>query len=119
MILERIITVEYLQPSMSHELLGKFPDPSPFDFDYTQSSIWSPLLPRGRHGLPLLSSKKQWKVKSMLFKKKNKKQLHARKLDFSPIPSPKLGLKKLLKAAARRFKIRGKSSSWQMMLPTS
>ncbi|KAB2610822.1 hypothetical protein D8674_018854 [Pyrus ussuriensis x Pyrus communis] len=38
--------VEYLQPVMSKELLCKFPDNSAFDFDYTQSSIWSPLVPR-------------------------------------------------------------------------
>ncbi|TQE06695.1 hypothetical protein C1H46_007761 [Malus baccata] len=38
--------VEYLQPVMSNELLCKFPDNSAFDFDYSQSSIWSPLVPR-------------------------------------------------------------------------
>lgn len=38
--------VEYLEPLMSKELLCKFPDNSAFDFDYTQSSIWSPLVPR-------------------------------------------------------------------------
>ncbi|GFP93388.1 hypothetical protein PHJA_001483200 [Phtheirospermum japonicum] len=30
---------------MSKDLLSKFPDNSAFDFDYAQSSIWSPLLP--------------------------------------------------------------------------
>ncbi|XP_062104812.1 uncharacterized protein LOC133816199 [Humulus lupulus] len=38
--------VEYLEPLMSKELLCKFPDNSAFDFDYSQSSIWSPLVPR-------------------------------------------------------------------------
>ncbi|KAF3435690.1 hypothetical protein FNV43_RR22782 [Rhamnella rubrinervis] len=38
--------VEYLEPLMSKELLCKFPDNSVFDFDYSQSSIWSPLVPR-------------------------------------------------------------------------
>ncbi|KAK9073564.1 hypothetical protein SSX86_007888 [Deinandra increscens subsp. villosa] len=37
--------VEYMLSSMSIELLCKFPDNSAFDFDYTQSSIWSPLVP--------------------------------------------------------------------------
>lgn len=31
---------------MSVELLGKFPDNSAYDFDYSQSSIWSPLISR-------------------------------------------------------------------------
>ncbi|PON98241.1 hypothetical protein TorRG33x02_060710 [Trema orientale] len=38
--------VEYLEPLMSKVLLCKFPDNSAFDFDYSQSSIWSPLVPR-------------------------------------------------------------------------
>ncbi|KAF5748864.1 hypothetical protein HS088_TW04G00824 [Tripterygium wilfordii] len=38
--------VEYLEPLMSRELLCKFPDNTAFDFDYSQSSIWSPLVPR-------------------------------------------------------------------------
>lgn len=38
-----VVVVEYLGDSMSKDLLGKFPDYSAFDFDYSQSSIWSPL----------------------------------------------------------------------------
>ncbi|KAI3969748.1 hypothetical protein MKX01_037950 [Papaver californicum] len=53
-IIERVITVEYLQSSMATNLLCKFPDNSAFDFDYTQSGIWSPLLYRG--GGPLKTS---------------------------------------------------------------
>ncbi|KAL8511303.1 hypothetical protein ACS0TY_017925 [Phlomoides rotata] len=40
-----LMVVEYLEPPMSTDLLCKFPDNSAFDFDYSQSSIWSPLLP--------------------------------------------------------------------------
>ncbi|URE35021.1 hypothetical protein MUK42_36198 [Musa troglodytarum] len=47
MTVERVITVKYLEPTMSRVLLDKFPDNSAFDFDYSQSGIWSPLLPRG------------------------------------------------------------------------
>ncbi|GKE16750.1 hypothetical protein Tco_1424327 [Tanacetum coccineum] len=42
---ERVKVIEYMLSSMSKELLCKFPDNSAFDFDYTQSSIWSPLVP--------------------------------------------------------------------------
>ncbi|XP_050244442.1 uncharacterized protein LOC126692749 isoform X5 [Quercus robur] len=39
--------VYYLEPLMSKELLCKSPDKSSAsDFDYAQSSIWSPLVPR-------------------------------------------------------------------------
>lgn len=41
------MVVEYLETSMSKDLLGKFPDNSAYDFDYSQSSIWSPLVNRG------------------------------------------------------------------------
>ncbi|KAF9664440.1 hypothetical protein SADUNF_Sadunf16G0019100 [Salix dunnii] len=46
---ERLVScevVEHLEPVMSRELLFKFPQNSAFDFDHTQSSIWSPLVPR-------------------------------------------------------------------------
>ncbi|XP_077242804.1 uncharacterized protein LOC143883331 [Tasmannia lanceolata] len=52
MIVERVIIVEYLDPSMSRGLLSKFPDNSAFDFDYSQSGIWSPLLPHGNCSTP-------------------------------------------------------------------
>ncbi|XP_075637971.1 uncharacterized protein LOC142610129 [Castanea sativa] len=46
--------VYYLEPLMSKELLCKFPDKSSaFDFDYTQSSIWSPLVPRAYSAMDL------------------------------------------------------------------
>ncbi|KAK7316547.1 hypothetical protein RJT34_00098 [Clitoria ternatea] len=46
LVLKTTKVVEYLEPFMSLELLCKFPDNSAYDFDYTQSTIWSPLLPR-------------------------------------------------------------------------
>ena len=46
--------VDYLEPLMSKELLCKFPDKSSaLDFDYTQSSIWSPLVPRAYSAMDL------------------------------------------------------------------
>ncbi|XP_022936857.1 uncharacterized protein LOC111443318 [Cucurbita moschata] len=51
---ERLIkVVEYLEPLMSKELLCKFPDNSAFDFDYSQSTIWSPLVPRPYQSMDL------------------------------------------------------------------
>jgi len=44
-VLKTTKVVEYLVPKMSIELLCKFPDNSAYDFDYSQSTIWSPLLP--------------------------------------------------------------------------
>ncbi|KAH7835749.1 hypothetical protein Vadar_029419 [Vaccinium darrowii] len=38
-----VVVVEYLGDSMAKDLLCKFPDYSAFDFDYSQSSLWSPL----------------------------------------------------------------------------
>ncbi|OIT03475.1 PREDICTED: uncharacterized protein LOC109226333 [Nicotiana attenuata] len=40
-----VMVIEYLESSMSKRLLCKFPDNSAYDFDYSQSSIWSPLVP--------------------------------------------------------------------------
>jgi len=100
MIVERVITIEYLEPSMTQDLLLKFPDDSAFGFDYSQSEIWSPLLPRGHHesllefsgGWTRKSSKgKLKKIKGMfietkLNKKKKKKRMSnmfIKNLDFS------------------------------------
>ncbi|KAK7393797.1 hypothetical protein VNO78_22361 [Psophocarpus tetragonolobus] len=46
LVLKTTKVVEYLVPKMSVDLLSKFPDNSAYDFDYSQSTIWSPLLPR-------------------------------------------------------------------------
>ncbi|XP_009412438.2 uncharacterized protein LOC103993923 [Musa acuminata AAA Group] len=124
MVAELVVTVEYLELTMSRELLGKFPDNSAFDFDYSQSGIWSPLLPRGiddaRKKLLAGSPVTLRRVKAKLtYKKWKKKRPSAirKSLDFSPVPSPKLGWKRVLRAAAKRFKVHARSPL-QMMLPT-
>ncbi|RRT60154.1 hypothetical protein BHE74_00012652 [Ensete ventricosum] len=98
MTVERVITVKYLEPTMSRVLLDKFPDNSAFDFDYSQSGIWSPLLPRGggigRHVPASLllnlagSPVTRRRVKAKLTYKKQKAT--RKSLDFSPVPSPRL-----------------------------
>ena len=46
--------VYYMDPSMSKNLLQKFPDKSSaFDFNYSQSSIWSPWVPRVHSAIDL------------------------------------------------------------------
>ncbi|KAL3535293.1 hypothetical protein ACH5RR_003754 [Cinchona calisaya] len=56
-----VMVVEYLETSMSRDLLCKFPDNSAFDFDYSQSSLWSPLIHRkfpSSSSIPISSSRK-------------------------------------------------------------
>ncbi|CAL9107117.1 unnamed protein product [Musa textilis] len=129
MVAERLITVEYLEPTMSRELLGKFPDNSAFDFDYSQSGIWSPLLPRrglddARNKLLAGSPVTLRRVKAKLtYKKRKQKRPSAirKSLDFSPVPSPKLVMLHPRSTrswpAAKRFKVHARSPL-QMMLPT-
>ncbi|PIA31119.1 hypothetical protein AQUCO_05200009v1 [Aquilegia coerulea] len=133
MIIERVITIEYLQPSMSQQLLCKFPDQSAFDFDYTQSGIWSPLLPRGGQftlsDISPLDLKRKLlgddkneefppqeklkkvgsKIKNKMMKAMTKKKKKNNGLDFSPViarksSTPKKVWRKALKAASKPFK---------------
>lgn len=53
---KEVIVIQHLHPTISNDLLCKFPDNSAFDFDYSQSSIWSPLVPRF-HSLSCLNAK--------------------------------------------------------------
>ncbi|XP_030528127.1 uncharacterized protein LOC115739264 [Rhodamnia argentea] len=123
--------VEYLEPVMSRDLLYMFPDNSSLGFDYSQSSIWSPLLPRSHFpidsgcfatpkklcfgfGHEKTSAARKKKVKlSMSNKKKmmKTKKKSAKVSDSSLTPTSvacapfaKKGWDKVLKAASKHFK---------------
>ncbi|KAK4373126.1 hypothetical protein RND71_008510 [Anisodus tanguticus] len=131
-----VMVIEYLESSMSKDLLCKFPDNSAYDFDYSQSSIWSPLVPP-----PPLSSNRRLmrklsyeedetlfdnikrKFSSVLFDnvkiyQKLKKNRKRKGFDFSHVPSssklasstttPRKGWDKALKAISKHFKKKGK-----------
>ncbi|KAK9749728.1 hypothetical protein RND81_02G146200 [Saponaria officinalis] len=53
---KEVIVIRYVNPTMSNDLLCKYPDYSAFGFDYSQSGIWSPLVPRFQ-SLSCLSTK--------------------------------------------------------------
>ncbi|KMT09126.1 hypothetical protein BVRB_6g132330 [Beta vulgaris subsp. vulgaris] len=129
---EEVIVIQYLQPSMSNDLLCNFPDNSAFDFDYSQSSIWSPLVPRF-HSLSCLNtispdftrrlsfdrnpmSSNSIKKKLCTFgfnfnaKLQNKKKKNKKMLKFNNGPSnlqsppSNKGWKKVLKMTTKQFK---------------
>ncbi|KAL9679671.1 hypothetical protein QQ045_017537 [Rhodiola kirilowii] len=66
-----IKVVEYLEPTMAKKLLCKFPDNSVFDFDYSQSSIWSPMAPRAFKSLPHLEMERVLDFDSIKEQKKD------------------------------------------------
>ncbi|KAK1257580.1 hypothetical protein QJS04_geneDACA014384 [Acorus gramineus] len=132
-IVERVITVEYLQPTMSRDLLAKFPDDSAFDFDYSQSAIWSPLIPRGGgliasgfHDLdvrakaaigPIKNSRERLIKGNSKMKKNGKRDLVTKRLDFSSVSTPSKGWGKFLRAAKVHFKKQKKGSALKIKLP--
>ncbi|XLR60197.1 hypothetical protein S83_010869 [Arachis hypogaea] len=128
-VLKTTKVVEYLVPLMGLELLCKFPDNSAYDFDYSRSTIWSPLLPRPyspmdfdlitptklsftnskffrpRSSAIKVASKLRKKLNLDFIKNKNKKMVS----DLSPTtcncnPIIKKGWGKALKAASKQFK---------------
>ncbi|PWA38437.1 hypothetical protein CTI12_AA581330 [Artemisia annua] len=119
---EQVKVIEYMLSSMSKELLCKFPDNSAFDFDYTQSSIWSPLVPHPSNpSSPLNTNGLQKKLSyeeeneedgaSMMVKKFTENVVD--KVSGSCVFScfgagckigKKKGWKKVLKAATKQFK---------------
>ncbi|XP_068655903.1 uncharacterized protein [Aristolochia californica] len=132
---ERVITVEYLEPSMSRELLCKFPDSSAFDFDYSQSGIWSPLIPRHHFLLSDSPLKKRRRIRELsvkMFEEKLKYvDLKIRKpakkpkksSDISADPCPASAARKgwgnvLMRAASKRFR-KQKGSFMQIKPPVS
>ncbi|XP_073137987.1 uncharacterized protein [Henckelia pumila] len=99
--------VEYLESSMSNELLCKFPDNSAFDFDYSQSSIWSPLVPRtfgnGRGGSLELSRKLQYDENDFTGLLRNSKKFAANiKKKFTSVVSDNICMYQRMKMSKRK-----------------
>lgn len=87
--------IEYLEPVMSRDLLCKFPDHSAFDFDYSQSSLWSPLVPRHYSPMDTMTPLKlSYDDIGGGFELENKMRNHrAKKISFSSVFKKKLNNK--------------------------
>ncbi|KAK3444611.1 hypothetical protein EUGRSUZ_A00949 [Eucalyptus grandis] len=123
--------VEYLVPAMSRDLLHKFPDGSSLGFDYSQSSIWSPLLPRShfpvdsgcfatprklcfgfgpeRTTTARRTKKRKKKINLSVSSKKKKRPVKVSDSSITPsnvacAPFARKGWDKVLKAATKHFK---------------
>eukprot|EP00252_Welwitschia_mirabilis_P010724 TRINITY_DN24161_c1_g1_i1.p1 TRINITY_DN24161_c1_g1~~TRINITY_DN24161_c1_g1_i1.p1 ORF type:complete len:105 (+),score=23.38 TRINITY_DN24161_c1_g1_i1:295-609(+) len=69
------MSVQFIDKETSDLLLDKFPDTSPYDFEYGQSDIWSPLvIPKASYEITAAKLLQQSK------KKKKKKEGKKRRL---------------------------------------
>ncbi|XP_031486424.1 uncharacterized protein LOC116254915 [Nymphaea colorata] len=132
-VIERIITIEYFDQRMSRQIAGKFPDATAYDFDYQQSGIWSPLLPRGTFpvsssGDHLESLRKRRRCsigRSPLFakpmksvKRKKKKKGKALCFNLANGATPKKAWYRLFGAASKCLKKTQGGPSLQLGMPT-
>ncbi|CAN6471092.1 unnamed protein product [Victoria cruziana] len=117
-VIERIITIEYIDQRMSRQIAGKFPDATAYDFDYQQSGIWSPLLPRATYpvcssGDHLESLRKRRRssigrspifTKPMKSLKRKRKKGKALKFNLASGATPKKAWYRLFDAASKYLK---------------
>ncbi|XP_030967002.1 uncharacterized protein LOC115987563 [Quercus lobata] len=101
--------VYYMDPLMSKNLLQKFPDKSSaFDFNYSQSSIWSPLVPRLHSAIDL-------DFEYFGFVTPKRKSLGSK----SKIKIVTSNIKKKLKVAANLVKSKAKHNNNNNIKPTA